>query len=153
MFWKKGFFQGLCLSGTASKQRTSKATHDLTELAVPTLLPLQCLPLPHLTVTKTPRGLSLFSNLKTQAQLCSAECILQKNTSGPRQKERSFLREKWYRANERQDIHRWPCPNFSRHSTLCSEEDKQDTVSQETGSAAASVTVSVWPGAWFALPL
>lgn len=73
-----------CLSGTASKQRTSKATHDLTELAVPTLLPLQCLPLPHLTVTKTPQGLSLFSNLKTQAQLCSAECILQKNTSGPR---------------------------------------------------------------------
>lgn len=42
-----------CLSWRDSKQETFKATHDLTELAVPTLLPLQCLPLPHLTVTKT----------------------------------------------------------------------------------------------------
>lgn len=54
-----------CLSGTASKQRTSKATSNLTELAVPTLLPLQCLPLPHLTVTKIPQGPPLFSNLKS----------------------------------------------------------------------------------------
>lgn len=43
-----------CFSGTASKQGTFKTVHDLTELALPTLLLLQCLPLPHLTVTKKP---------------------------------------------------------------------------------------------------
>lgn len=43
-----------------------KATHDLTELAVPTP---QCLPLPHLT--KTPQGPPLSSNLKSRH--CFAE--------------------------------------------------------------------------------
>lgn len=55
-----------CLSGTASKQETFKATHDLTELAVPTP---QCLPLPHLT--KTPQGPPPSSNLKSRH--CFAE--------------------------------------------------------------------------------
>lgn len=41
---------------------TFKAVHDLTELALPTLLLLQCLPLLHLTVTKGPQGPCRFSN-------------------------------------------------------------------------------------------
>ena len=50
------------LSGTASKQGTFKAVQDLTELALPTSLVLQCLP--HLTMTKKPQGPCPFSNFK-----------------------------------------------------------------------------------------
>lgn len=67
----------------------------------------------------------------------------------PKIKGKMFPRGETISCKWEAEHHRWPCPNFSRHSTQCSEEDKQGTVSQETGSAAPSATVSVWPQAWF----
>lgn len=75
-----------CFSGTASKQGPFKAVHDLTELALPTLLLLQCLPLPHLTVTKKPQGPCPFSNLKKKSRhhFAVLSVSFQRNTSGTR---------------------------------------------------------------------
>lgn len=56
-----------CFSGADSKQELFKALHNLTDLALPTLLLctsllLKSLPLPHLTVTKKPPDSNPFEN-------------------------------------------------------------------------------------------
>lgn len=61
-----------CFSGTASKQGTFKAVHDLTELALPTLLLLHCLP-SHLTATKKPQSLCPFFNSKNLGSFQKAQ--------------------------------------------------------------------------------
>lgn len=66
-----------CFSETASKQKPFQTVHDLTELALPNVLP-QCLPLPQVTVTKATWFMSLLSLTKLKASLGSAKCIFLK---------------------------------------------------------------------------
>lgn len=117
-----------CFSGTASKQGTFKAVHDLTELALPTLLLLQCLPSPHLTATKKPQSLCPFLNSKNLVTTSQRSEYLFRRTHQAQEKRSDPSKGRnSINAKQRGSTQKWPCPNFYRQSTTHSEEYKKDT--------------------------